>query len=429
MVPREIEDHLLENGEDGFVYPYYEGYSLANVPYTAMGFLGASDKGRGLDKKLYANVDTDGIERVVVIVVDGLGYDMWSDSARSSGFAPMFGRKGSVVPITTVFPSTTAAAITTMHTGLTPQQHGLLEWTLYFEELGMVINTLPLIAIKKTGKVALSEKKINPRVLYRGSTIYQALKREGISSVTLNNRHLINTGYNKLMSAGSSTVGYTTPTDMIIRLRRVLGNPNGPQYINAYIELVDSITHVYGPYTEESREEISSFFGILERLLLKKIDKSTARKTLLIMTSDHGHIRSDPLKTLYLNNDRKLTGYYAYNKAMGFLPPTGSPRDVFLHIRKERLESARRHIDEKLGRIARIMDIDEVAKKGLFGIGRKHEELYKRAGDMIILPYDDKTVWYEHIKGVRSRHKGHHGGLSREEMIIPFAAAKLSELM
>ena len=318
MVLKNIESELVEDGEDGFVYPHYNGYSLANVPNTVMELLGSKTQRKTLNKRAYASADIDGIERVVLFVVDGLGYNMWLDTAKGSGLMQAFKKHGSVQPITTVFPSTTAAAITTINTGLTPLEHGLLEWTLYLEEVGMTVHPLPFTVLSKR-RESLYEKGVDPKILYNGNTVYQAMGREGITSATLTGKHISGTAYNRLIQKGSERMPYTSQVDMLIKVRKALENPRGPEYINAYVEAVDTMTHAYGPYTEESREEISVLLYLIEKLLVKKISRSAARKTLMLMIADHGHIKTDPSKTVYLNKYKGIERYYAKGKAGEFI--------------------------------------------------------------------------------------------------------------
>lgn len=68
---------------------------------------------------------------------------------------------------------------------------------------------------------------------------------------------------------------------------------------------------------------------------------------------------------------------------------------------------------------------------GFFGVGIPSQEFISRVGNLVILPYQDSSIWYRYpgFKPHRSLdYRGHHGGLSEEEMLIPFAAAKLSDL-
>jgi hypothetical protein len=106
--------------------PDYRGYCLTNVPNTIFSVFGLDDGGRGLPGDALGATETSGTENVVLLLLDGLGYREWRKHEKD-GFIGALSRKGHVRPISTVFPSTTAAALTTISTGLTPQEHGLPE--------------------------------------------------------------------------------------------------------------------------------------------------------------------------------------------------------------------------------------------------------------------------------------------------------------
>src|SRR5688572_31854255 len=75
---------------------------------------------------------------VVLVIIDGLG-DNYLMRAGAGGELARRRRAA----ITSVFPSTTASAITTSYTGRTPLEHGLTGWFTYFGEAGYVAATLP----------------------------------------------------------------------------------------------------------------------------------------------------------------------------------------------------------------------------------------------------------------------------------------------
>ncbi|RKY21982.1 MAG: hypothetical protein DRP62_07660 [Planctomycetota bacterium] len=108
--------------------------------------------------------------------------------------------------------------------------------------------------------------------------------------------------------------------------------------------------------------------------------------------------------------------------------PTGSPRDVFLYIKPEKLEEIQHYLSNMLKREAEVMKSKDALKMGLFGIGKVHKDFLDRIGNLLILPYKESIIWYEHIKGKKVKSIGHHGGLTKEEMLIPFSIAKLSDL-
>jgi hypothetical protein len=111
------------------------------------------------------------------------------------------------------------------------------------------------------------------------------------------------------------------------------------------------------------------------------------------------------------------------------IPPTGSPRDVFLHVKKDKIEETHDFLSEELKEKSKILRTEEAIEMNLFGIGKPTKEFIDRIGNLLILPYNNNTVWYEHLEGRKFDSLGHHGGLNKEEMLIPFAVANLSELI
>ena len=108
--------------------------------------------------------------------------------------------------------------------------------------------------------------------------------------------------------------------------------------------------------------------------------------------------------------------------------PTGSARDIFLHLKEEKLTDTIRLLNQKIGTKARIFETKEAINNGLFGLGDATEEFLERVGNCLILPYGKETIWYEHFKDRRLNLFGHHGGLNEEEMLVPLAITKLSNL-
>lgn len=424
MILKDVERYVEKARGDGFIPPLYHGYSLVNIPNTAMQMLGARPIGEVLDRSITDSIDRKGIRKIVVILIDGFGYDMFLKSSKYAPFFKKFMEKGIVAPITSGFPSTTAASITTMNTALTPQQHGLFEWTLYFKEIGEVINTLPFTNLKgeQLGR------RYSPKLLYTGETVYSRLKSSKIPVYTLIDRQLQKSDYNSLFKSGKISVTHVKNSDFAIRLRKMLENEKKKSFFYTYLSSVDTSSHAHGPHTEESEAEILAVSHALEHGLTSKIDRKTASETLVIITADHGHTTLNPKHTIYLNKYKKLNEYYERGRNGRIIPPTGSPRDVFLHIKKAKLEEAHKFLSKKFSKIAKVMKTSDAIKMGLFGYGDRSKNFIDRAGNILMLPYNNKSIWYEHTKGDKFDLIGMHGGLNKEEILIPFAAARLSDL-
>lgn len=412
-----------------FIYPFYAEYCFSNIPSTIFKALGVKTERTVLPSKLInERLEIQGTNKVILLIIDGFGYDQWLHYHNQHGFLAKFTKRGVVSPITTVFPSTTANAITTINTGLTPQEHGLPEWYVYFREIDMIVNTVNFKPLGSKRQDELLEMGVNPKILYDGNTIYQTLRKEDVKTFTFINESNAYTAYSKLIFKGSTIKPAINNSDLIIRLRKHLEKEKGPAYYYVYLGSLDSIEHEYGPHTQEYYSELSSISFLLEKELMEKTNEKTAKESLLIVTADHGQLNVNPRETIYLNRYSKLIQKIQKSIDGKAILPTGSPRDVFLHIKPEKVQEVRGFLSQKLGEKAEVIEIEEAIERGLFGIGKPKDEFFNRIGNLLILPHKNHTIWYEHPKGRKFDLLGHHGGLSREEMLVPFAVANLSTL-
>ena len=117
-------------------------------------------------------------------------------------FLEKISERGEVLPIHAVFPSTTAASLTSIHTGLTPAEHGLLEWLAFMPSIDMVIKTLAFSPVDGGGIDSLIEHGVNPNILFRGETIYERLFRFGVNSYALIANRYIQGAYSSMAYRG-----------------------------------------------------------------------------------------------------------------------------------------------------------------------------------------------------------------------------------
>jgi predicted AlkP superfamily pyrophosphatase or phosphodiesterase len=89
---------------------------------------------RQLPDDVFDGVRDGGVENVVALLVDGFGYEDWKRNRASNPFLSALTEHGTVTPLTSVYSSETAAALTTNHTGVQPVEHGLLGWYQYSQE-------------------------------------------------------------------------------------------------------------------------------------------------------------------------------------------------------------------------------------------------------------------------------------------------------
>ncbi len=409
MIHNEIKRRYKQ--EKDLIFPDYEKYCLSNVSPTIEKILGLKTKRPTIQV-------TAKSEKVVLLLLDGFGFSQWSFQ---HDLVEAFTKVGDIFPITTVFPSTTAAGVTAVHTGLTPQEHALFEWYMYFNEYDMIIATLPFVS--EFDKKRFTKINPNPKILFKQETIYERLKREGIKSYIFVSEKIVKGAYSKLVHKGAIPVPYHNISDLFMHLKQKLILPEKAYYFLYYPE-IDSLSHQYGPLSESIDYEKNLVFTALKQFV-EGLPANIAKNVTLIISADHGQIRTDK-RTVLLNKYHWFDKILKKSKQGRLIQPYGSMRDVFIQVKPEKLEETK----ERLGKLdAEILDVKEAIKNGLFGLNKASKEFTERAGDIIILPRKNGMIWYKHSKAEDINFLGMHGGLTQDEMLIPLAVINLNELL
>lgn len=396
--------------ETGFLVPDYAAYGIAQIAPTVRALFGA-----GPSTALRAECPESPPPTVVLLVVDGFGWSAWERYAPRHAFFRRFAERGRVRPITTVFPSSTAPALSTLHTGLPPAAHGLVEWWTYAPEAGEVIETLPFRRIGgKAGE--LESMGVAPSVLLKAPTVHQALASAGVESQVLLNREFWESAYSRAAARGGMRVPTDGLRDMLGRVRS-LAAEGRRRFVWTYVDSIDHTAHVKGPDTPAHEESVAQVASVLEEEL---IAKGGGLDLLLLVTADHGHVAMDPDRTVY------LSAWPEVREMLG-RAPWGMPRDMILEAKAERLGDLEALLRERLAGEAEVVRTEEAIGMGLFG-GEPPAELRPRFGNLLVLPRAGRTVWWEHVPGRRFMMRGIHGGLTPEEVRVPFAVGTLEQL-
>ncbi len=421
MLPQKIRDMFPHAGHYDEVLPDYKENCFANIPSAVAHLLGVQASSP-LGPILDAAKITPGPQKVVLFFVDGFGYTQWLRYTPQFETLKRFYRDGSLAPLTSIFPSTTAAALTAVHSGFTPMEHGLPEWWVYFRELGKIVTTLPFTLMGEKGNDQLLAAGVDPKILFNGTTLYEKLAASGVSSTVLVDADYAHGAYSSLVHRGSTTLPFADVRNMFDTLRRHLESSSGPSYTFVYWANIDAIAHEFGPHSDEYRKSLHEFFDAFETEFVAKLSLGAARDLTLLMTADHGQILVDPKRTVYLDCYPEVVDNLRVGPEGKKILPWGSPRDMFLAVQPEEIDSVVDFLERTLD--ARVVRSTDALAAGLFGKGVIHPEFTSRIGDILIIPHGDGTVWYEHTPGKKFNLHGMHGGLHKEEMLVPFALLK-----
>lgn len=373
-----------------------------------------------------ASVDQSKARNIVLLVLDGFGFDQFVNYSNENRFLSKIANKGNVRPLTSVFPSQTTNALTTLNTGLSTHEHGLFEYFIYLKEIGKIVNTARFETVEYGGQNRLVKEPVDPNSLFRGKSIHRTLKDQGIKTFTHVDTSNAGNACSKKIFEGSTIVPSLKSSDLVVNLRKNLERNNDRAYFFVHLDSLDAIAHEYGPLSYEYSTELSVLSYLLQRELVERIDKKTAQETLLLATADHGAINVAPNETTYLNRFPQLIKNLQCGKDGKSILPVGSPREIFLHVKEEKIRETSEFLSEKIGCKAEIVETKDMVKNGLFGLGDVSNDFLERVGNLLILPLGNETVWFEHSSCMT--YNGYHGGLNEKEMLVPFAVAELDKL-
>ena len=408
---------------DEFVWPAYDGYSLANVAPTVLRHFGVGGiRSPGLAEEVVGG-ELVGAEKLVVTLVDALGY-LTLTRAMDAGTVPGFhalAERGRFVPLTSVFPSTTAAALSSFHTGLPPAGHGVAGYRMYMPDRGYVANMIRLSpeSDERFGRMLLNSG--DARALLGVPTVHSRLTAAGVSSYCMIHRSLAHSGLSEMLYDGATgVVPFVNASDMFSQVRTMLtSDPGCPSCIWLYTDTMDTIQHKYGTRGEEPEGEIYSLGYSLERELLSPLEGQDVSAAFMLL-ADHGHIQVDEADIVTVAALPGLEGRLA-------APPTGTARSAYFHVRDGAVANVMSALETGLAGSACVVETEKALADGLWGNGTRAPGLSGRIGDVLALMRGSATLFHAYrgdavpsdIAG------GRHGGLHEREMLIPFFITKL----
>ena len=421
LTDRHLPD-LLPLDED-WVLPHYNGLSIANIPATIAALLGADLPGAlpALPEEIWAEW-LPGLRRVVLVIIDALGYRMLQRmlvSGEGNVFSEL-AKAGRLIPITSVFPSTTDAALVSLSTGCPPAEHGWLAYTMYLRELGVAANAILLCPVWNRKTDELLEWGLDPSTLIPVPRLAERLASAGVDTGAVFYAGFQDTGFSAMLYKGvAKRWGHLHSSDLWVQLRHLLAEARGSRaFITAYWSGLDTLAHAYGPETDHCEAEFQAMSHLLYRQFLSSLSEEDREGTLLLITADHGQIHIPPEQILNADQDPELNRHL-------MVPITGESRAAFVHPRPGRSQAVRDRLEASRPNWFAVRDSVEVLESGLLGRPIA-DESYARAGELIVLPRGTRALQQTQPSVPLV---GRHGGLTPEEMLVPLIGARLEALV
>ena len=354
-------------------------------------------------------------DAVVLFLVDAFGWRFF-ERFQDAAFIKRMAKHGRIEKLISQFPSTTAAHITTIHTGWPVGQSGVYEWYYYEPQLDAIIAPLLFSYAGSPYRDNLTSTGIHPPLLYPRGIFYPELKKMGVDPFVFAIRDYTPSTYSNVVMAGAEQYSFRTLSEAFINLGLLLEQQTNPAYIHLYFDKIDTLCHEYGPNAPQTEAEIETFLLMMEHYFERIFNGQ--KRTLFLMTADHGATEVDPETTIYLNTDPRFAGFERFlktNRRGDLLVPAGSARDMFLYIKADLLDEAQFFLATRLEGKADVVKTDSLITNGYFGTDVSPRFL-ERVGNVVILPYRYESVWWYEKGKFEQRFYGHHGGLTPQEM-------------
>lgn len=322
---------------------------------------------------------------VVLLVLDGLGWDACATHA--SRLPVLSGMDGG--PITTVVPSTTAAALTSLTTGLAPAAHGVVGFRVSLD--GDVLNVL-------WWQWSRGRRAPDPFTLQRHAPF---LGRE-VAVVTRS--EFRDSGFTRVHLRDAHFVGWRTESTLVEHLRRLTRADH--RLVYAYYPGVDEVAHEYGLRDGYYLAELAA----ADRLVGEVLD-ALPSDAALVVTADHGQVHVGPEGWLGLGEVGALVTHCS-----------GDGRFRYLHARRGAARELAQAAEEAFGQHAWVLTREQLLEGGLLGPDVS-PVTRRRVGD-VVLAARSPVAFLDPDFEREARLVSAHGSLTPAEMLVPCLAAR-----
>ena len=372
--------------------PDYAGGSLVNLVASIVAARGGNALHAPL-RNLRAE-ELRGARNVVLLIIDGIGDNYLV--RRGAGGALARRRRAS---LTSVFPSTTASAITTSYTGCTPLEHGLTGWFTYFGEAGCVAAALPFRS--RGDMLPLARRGVTPEQIYVAPALFESLP---VRSIVVTHKDIVDSEYNSRHCRGAERIAYETLDELVAAIESAVKSGAERKFVYAYWPVYDMISHRFGADSAEAFAAFEAIDAAFERLAARL----SGTESVLLATADHGFIDVPPEQSLELPP--------ALSSLLRF-PLCGERRVVYCYVHDA--SGFMQKAKEWLGERGDVLPSRTLVDEGWFGPGTPHPRFAERVGDVALVMRGRYTVKDWTAGESRHLHIGNHGGTSEDEMLIP----------
>lgn len=305
------------------------------------------------------------VDRAVVVLIDGLGAAPLRERAgHARVLAGAMATKADI--ITTGVPTTTAAALATLTTGVNPGEHGIVGYSAVDPAHDRVVNQL------RGWDAGMRPERWQPV-----PTLFEQAEAAGLDAVVIGDAKYRDSGFTKAVLRGARYLDGRRPADRAAVLQALLADASWRGIAYVYLPELDQAAHQFGWRSREWTTALETADAAVASVLPALSPRSLGPRTGLLVTADHGMVDVPPHGHIVLEPGAALL--------RGVRHVAGEPRMLHLHAddtSPPAIEAlaARWHAAE--GSRAWIVTREEAIASGWFGAVRP--EVLGRIGHVLV---------------------------------------------
>ena len=381
--------------EKSIILPNYE-HCILNLITSILKNYNVETKHKSLESM--DNILNNKYKNVVFIILDGMGEHILEKVSPAGYF-----RKKEIDCITSVYPSTTTAALTTYYSGKPPYETGWIAWSQYFKEYGRDIDMLS--HRESYTSRDLKNARINVfDTIVKYKSVFEQIE-EALPNIKA---YEITPSYSDKRAKRS--IRADSIDEIIMNIETLCKNPD-EKFILAYCDNPDGLLHKFGTDSEEVKEFIENTERKIEDMC-----KNLTEDTVVIISADHGH--KD------INKAYSILDYPEIQECLISLPSLES-RVVTFWVKEDMKEEFVKNFNKNFENDFWLMTKEEFLEKNMLGFGKKHPKIDDFIGNYIALSISDSIIKLEnYLTEGKKLKKSTHCGLTKEEMEVPVIIIK-----
>ena len=342
-------------------------------------------------------------KNIILLLLDGLGLTTLENILPEEHFL----RRNHIHTVTSVFPSTTTAATTAYYTGLSPNEHGWLGWTLYFKECAQPLDIF---------------QGVNRHTKQRYAPVSPAYKYMPFESIFAKIRRLTDDAIHTASifpfpsdcdkGANSRQISGHSFPQMLEMVEKQAAADDHPQFILSYWTDPDSEAHGSGPLSAKSRALVKQMAQDVEAFCRRM----EGTDSVVIVTADHGLLGD--MKPVFINRIPEIMDCL-------IMPPTIETRAATFFVKPHRKAEFEKAFHDRFGETFVLYTRQQVLDMQLLGRGETHPKVDDFLGDYLACAVGNEYIEYAVLNEPESvRFVGAHAGLTDDEMLVPVIALR-----